>query len=62
MSGHFELYLCKICHGLSLWETFCFIFMVQIFCIVFELCKYYKIPQIQNGRLAAILKLFPLKG
>ena len=25
--------------------------MVQIFCIVFELCKYHKITQIQNGRL-----------
>ena len=36
--------------------------MVQIFCIVFELCKYHKIPQIQNVRLAAILKLFPPKG
>ena len=29
--------------------------MVQIFCIVLELCKYHKITQIQNGRLAAIL-------
>ena len=25
----------------------------------FELCKYHKITQIQNGRLAAILKLLP---
>ena len=28
--------------------TFCFIFMVQLFCFVFELRKYHKITQMQN--------------
>ena len=34
--GHLGFYNCEICHGLSLCETyitFCFIFMVQLFCI-----------------------------
>ena len=42
------------------WDiTFCFIFMVQSFCIFLVLIKYYKI---QNGRLMAILKLFDPKS
>ena len=36
--------------------------MVQLFCFVFELRKYDKITQIQNGYKIAILKLFAPKG
>ena len=46
---HFGFYQCKICHELYLWHT-CFISIVQLFCIFFELRKYHKITQIQNGR------------
>ena len=41
----------KCVMGYRVWDLiFCFIFMVQLFCIIIELRKYHKITQIRYGR------------
>ena len=44
------LFVPNFSHVLSLCDTFCYICMVQLFCFDFELRKYNRITQIQNGR------------
>ena len=47
------LFLQNLSWVILVW-TFCSICMVQLFCLDFELSKYYKIIQIQNGRFKSV--------